>query len=439
MAATIRSTSHHLCIFILLLLPLLLAHQRTAITISNGVYQYRPTAASGVGYGNNVLNQYTTVGGVVQSYDGNGNLTGDGTGTYGYDSENRLIAATVGGISSTYAYDALGRRREKIVNGVGTGYQSDGEQEVAEYDATLALQRRYIYGAGLDEPVAQVAGGALSYLHADGTGSVIARTSTAGVVLDRYGYGAYGESATAAGVAYRYAGRRLDGETGLYYNRARMYSTKLGRFLQPDPSGTADGANLYAYTNNDPVNKTDPSGRFAQGVESGAYETFFGSYDTSFFELMRDGNTANRVGGAVGFAAGFAGNLGIEVVSALALDGVLRGVGGVVKGEAGISANAARGRASEARVLNDLGLTKNTTAVSTAEGRSIPDALTATQSIEIKDAARVNFTRQLQIQTDNARNTGIESVLITGDKTCVSGRCADAFDLIVRRPDLGPK
>jgi RHS repeat-associated protein len=214
-------------------------------------------------------------------------------------------------------------------------------------------------------PLAQVAGGALTYLHTDGTGSVIAQTSPTGAVLDRYGYGAYGESATTAGVLYRYAGRRLDPETGLYYNRARMYSAKLGRFLQPDPSGTADGANLYAYTNNDPVNKTDPSGRFAQGVESGAYETFFGSYDTRFLELMSGGNTANRVGGAVGFAAGFAGNLGIEVVSALALDGVLRGVGvagvqtpyGIAKQSQTASALAARTEVSNGTTLYRVGTT----------------------------------------------------------------------------------
>jgi hypothetical protein len=52
--------------------------------------------------------------------------------------------------------------------------------------------------------------------------------------------------------------------------------------------------------------------------------------------------------------------------------------------EATIIANAARGAASEVRVLKELGLVKNSRWVTTAEGRSMPDALTDAASIEIK-------------------------------------------------------
>ena len=107
--------------------------------------------------------------------------------------------------------------------------------------------------------------------------------------------------------------------------------------------------------------------------------------------------------------------------------------------EAGVIANGIRGRASEARVLQELGLTRNTTAVSTAEGRSIPDALTKSLSVEVKDAANASLTRQLRIQTEAARAVGRESVLITGENTCVSGACRRALDTIIRRSDLGPR
>jgi RHS repeat-associated protein len=77
-----------------------------------------------------------------------------------------------------------------------------------------------------------------------------------------YRYGPYGEdlSDSTSGNPFRYTGRRLDPETGLYYYRARYYSTANGRFLQTDPIGLASDLNEYAYTHGDPLNGTDPTG-----------------------------------------------------------------------------------------------------------------------------------------------------------------------------------
>jgi RHS repeat-associated protein len=83
-----------------------------------------------------------------------------------------------------------------------------------------------------------------------------------------YAYDAFGQSATTSGVPYRFAGYRLDAATGLYYVHARMYSSALGRFLQPDPIGTAGGANLYAYVGNDPINLVDPTGNSGQAGDA---------------------------------------------------------------------------------------------------------------------------------------------------------------------------
>ncbi len=59
------------------------------------------------------LNQYTAVGSVSPRYDGNGNLTYDGTFTYCYDAENRLTSVLTAGTCASptttvasYAYDA---------------------------------------------------------------------------------------------------------------------------------------------------------------------------------------------------------------------------------------------------------------------------------------------------------------------------------------------
>ncbi|MCK5021439.1 MAG: RHS repeat-associated core domain-containing protein [Candidatus Peribacteraceae bacterium] len=59
---------------------------------------------------------------------------------------------------------------------------------------------------------------------------------------------------------YQFTGRRYDAESGMYYYRARMYEPGMGRFIQADPAGMVDGANMYAYVGNNPVNKKDPFG-----------------------------------------------------------------------------------------------------------------------------------------------------------------------------------
>jgi hypothetical protein len=86
-----------------------------------------------------------------------------------------------------------------------------------------------------------------------------------------------------------------------------------------------------------------------------------------------------------------------------------------------------------------MGLQKNTTKVSSPEGKSIPDALTDTKSVEIKDTKSVCCDKQVRIQTDAAKASGRESVLVTGMETDVNQKATEAFDRIIRRDDLGPQ
>jgi RHS repeat-associated protein len=239
-------------------------HQRTGVSTNDASFLVSGLTPGNHVYTANNLNQYDTVDGQGYIYDTNGNLVRDTTFIYGYDSESRLVSATaiaVGGTTASYAYDPQGRRKAKTVNGTTTNYLSAGSREIAEYDGSGTLLRRYVYGPGLDEPLATIdAAGNISYHFTDALGSVVALANASGQLAEKHAYTAYGLAASTAGTAFQFTGRRVDPETGLYYLRARYYSPAIGRFLQTDPIGTAGGINLYAYVGNDPVNRMDPFG-----------------------------------------------------------------------------------------------------------------------------------------------------------------------------------
>lgn len=61
----------------------------------------------------------------------------------------------------------------------------------------------------------------------------------------------------------RFPGQYYDEETGLHYNWMRHYEPQLGRFTAKDPIDFAGGdTNLYAYVQNNTVNRVDPSGLY---------------------------------------------------------------------------------------------------------------------------------------------------------------------------------
>ncbi|KAM0814367.1 putative Rhs repeat-associated core domain-containing protein [Seiridium cardinale] len=72
-------------------------------------------------------------------------------------------------------------------------------------------------------------------------------------------YAACSADITAPSI-YRYASYERDEETGLYHAGHRYYAPWLGRWLSPDPIGTAGGLNLYAYVDNNPISYVDPGG-----------------------------------------------------------------------------------------------------------------------------------------------------------------------------------
>ncbi|MDP2198847.1 MAG: RHS repeat-associated core domain-containing protein, partial [Sulfurimicrobium sp.] len=110
----------------------------------------------------------------------------------------------------------------------------------------------------------------LVWLHTNHLGAPEAATNAQGQTVWRAAYAPFGEARIltigagkdAAGftLALRLPGQVFDAETGLHYNRQRYYDPDLGQYLTPDPLGTPDGPNPYAYVAFNPLGFIDPDG-----------------------------------------------------------------------------------------------------------------------------------------------------------------------------------
>ncbi|WP_375784009.1 RHS repeat-associated core domain-containing protein [Bradyrhizobium sp. Pha-3] len=294
----------------------------------NSFWAYPTATPSTVSYAANNLNQYTAVGAVTPSYDGNGNLTYDGSFTYCYDAENRLVAAINGGTCAsptatvaTYSYDAQGQRKSKTVSGSTTITVTDPfNRALLDYDGSSgAILRWYAFGLGSNDVLNQtnVALGTRTTFIPDIQGSIVATLDSATGAFAKTGYLPYGAS-PGSPTTFGYTAQRIDPETnGLYYYRARHYSPLLGRFMQPDPVGVQGGVNLYAYVNNDPLNAIDPNGLFMAAVTSYLNQTTAPELAQSqaVTDFVQQYPTAAKIEGTIGLGVPLAiagiGGLGV--------------------------------------------------------------------------------------------------------------------------------
>jgi RHS repeat-associated protein len=242
----------------------------------------------------------------------------------------------------------------------------DGDRVIEERDASNNLSARYVYGAGIDEPLIMTRGGNSYYYFMDGLGSVTNLLNSTNTLTENYTYDIYGavsSSFSGVGNPYYFTGRRFDSETGLYYYRARMYDPGIGRFLQRDPLTWApndprllflsslndkvhsfsaiDSNNYqflslsqffsqfliyglsshfqlihpYTYSLNNPANLTDPTGEFGfVGATIGFISGLVGGFITGGWQGAAAGSLAGAAVGlinpfashAVGAAAGAA-------------------------------------------------------------------------------------------------------------------------------------
>jgi len=266
-------------------------------------YQQSATTTS---YVSNSLNQYTTVGSASQVHDKNGNLTDDGSQKYEYDYRNLIVRVKQGTtVVAEYKYDALGRRVEKDDQSTIERYVYSAAETVAVYDGADVLVREFVFGQVIDEVLMMSQADVLdfdsdsnttettrSYYHRNALGMVLEITDANEAVAVIYRYDPYGavtitrngqsQSIDPLGNPWMYTGRFHDPESGLEYYRARYYSTETGRFLQRDPLGYVDTANLVEYAANSPANRRDSTGMLVEicwrDMDGGGLPAFFASH-----------------------------------------------------------------------------------------------------------------------------------------------------------------
>nr|WP_322712654.1 putative Ig domain-containing protein [Nostoc sp. ChiSLP03a]MDZ8213882.1 putative Ig domain-containing protein [Nostoc sp. ChiSLP03a] len=205
-------------------------------------------------------------------YDDNGStlikLDSQGTTSYIWNDEKRLVQVTVNGTQVKYAYNDQGIRVSSSTNGVETRYLLDevqaSPQVLEEYGINDSIQISYVYGNDL---ISQIQAEQTTYYHVDGLGSTTELTDAIGTVVSRYRYDAFGDKLSEMGNVnnkYLFAGEQFDPSLGDYYLRDRYYDTNSGRFIRRDiyEGSTDDPLSLhkYVYAHSNPVVLTDPSG-----------------------------------------------------------------------------------------------------------------------------------------------------------------------------------
>ncbi len=183
--------------------------------------------------------------------------------TYEWDGQERLVAIVKGTNRSEFSYNGMGRLMRVVEKSglltlaerrfVWCGYELCEERNAAD-----SVVNRYFFQGEQDS-------GTSFYYAKDHLGSIRTLADSTGSIRGQYTYGAFGNATKLQGdleANFGFTGHLRHQTSGLVLTPYRAYDPTLGRWLSRDPLGEVAGANLYAYTSQNPINRTDPLGLF---------------------------------------------------------------------------------------------------------------------------------------------------------------------------------
>ena len=239
-------------------------------------YGYYLSATVNYTYGDaNWPDLLTAFNGKSITYDAIGNPLSDGTWTYAWQHGRQLASMSKSGSSITYGYNADGKRISKTVNGTTYNFSYLGDQLTEMTWGSNKLHFTY----DSTGPASVTYNGNRYFYLKNAQGDVTGLVNASGTQVVSYTYDPWGApmsvsgsmSATLGAVnPLRYRGYVYDSETGLYYLSSRYYNPVWGRFINADGYASTGqgftGDNMFAYCNDNPVNRSDSNGNFSVNV-----------------------------------------------------------------------------------------------------------------------------------------------------------------------------
>ncbi len=260
-------------------------------------------------YTSNELNQYEVTVDPTEAfiYDDDGNLVTDGSWTYTWDAENRLVAIENAWRRAQYDYDYMGRRvRARVWNPSGGQWVLARDVRYIYDEWNLTWEETVIPGTGSDvarytwgldlSGTLHGAGGVGGLLNGygitgadavfyDGNGNVT-QLLAGTTLVTHYEYDPFGNVQMVTGspyVPFAFSTKYWDvfvGTGQLHYYGLRHYSPRLGKWVSRDPIGESGGVMLYQFAGNCPTVVVDCLGLTPSVLDS---------YDEVEFGPTREG------------------------------------------------------------------------------------------------------------------------------------------------------